>query len=234
MPGHRVFARVRLAPDRQTTLPVPAPPIEPGNRGFYYRFESLDADDPKPIELRAVVESTEETASNDYLVNIWFWADKARRYATKGATFGISYGGIIGEGEVLLEIGLADQTGSSSVEFSLTARQRQVMRAGLLEWGGPSNCTSAMARAMGFKSVETLFEQSDRLRERLRHSEPLSEADWARSLLATEICFASSLGSRDDWQVTTGFSDVDTIELLRELQRRLASATAKLRAGELF
>ena len=51
----------------------------------------------------------------------------------------------------------------------------------------------------------------------------LSAADWARTLLASEIVFVSDLaGSGVEWQTTTGRSDEATIRTLRSIQRKLA------------
>lgn len=48
--------------------------------------------------------------------------------------------------------------------------------SGINEWGGPSRCSDAMARAIGFESVENLFDQGPRLREHLKFGEPMSTA----------------------------------------------------------
>jgi hypothetical protein len=48
---------------------------------------------------------------------------------------------------------------------------------------------------------------------------PLTQVDWARVLLATEIVFVSDLmGSGVEWPTTTGLSDESTI---RTIQRNL-------------
>jgi hypothetical protein len=50
----------------------------------------------------------------------------------------------------------------------------------------------------------------------------LSRDDWRRVLLATEVVFASDVfGSGLDWSTTTGFSDADSISLLRSIQRKM-------------
>jgi hypothetical protein len=93
------------------------------------------------------------------------------------------------------------------------------------EWGGPAACTDAMARAMGFGSVRDLFDESERLLAALRTRRPLSRWDWTRTLLATEIVFASDVvGSGVEWTITTGLDDVRTLQALRELQRKLVKA----------
>ncbi len=106
--------------------------------------------------------------------------------------------------------------------------------SGINEWGGPSSCSTAMAQAMGFKGVKNLFDEGQRLREHLRFGELMSTADWARALLATEVCFSSSLGSTIDWETTTGFRDDRTIKLIRGLQIKLAEVRNAMRKGDLF
>jgi hypothetical protein len=110
-----------------------------------------------------------------------------------------------------------------TVEIPLTDEERRLLRAGLAEWGGPAHCTEEFAVAMGFKDVEDLISQRDRLSQALANGESLSRADWARTLLATELAFVSDLiGSGVEWSTTTGFADVDTIRLLRGVQRKVA------------
>lgn len=80
---------------------------------------------------------------------------------------------------------------------------------------------------MGFSGVADLFEQGSRLTRALEAAQPLSRRDWTRTLLATEIVFASDvLGSGIDWQSTVGWSDEETITVLRELQLKLMRAGA--------
>jgi hypothetical protein len=47
-----------------------------------------------------------------------------------------------------------------------------------------------MAVAMGFESEDDLLRQAGRIREALRQKQPLTQQDWTRTLLATEIAFA--------------------------------------------
>jgi len=109
------------------------------------------------------------------------------------------------------------------VAIPLSDQERQLLRTGLAEWGGPAHATDEFAIAMGFKGVDDLLSQRDRLSQALAGGEPLSRLDWKRVLLATELAFASDvIGSGVEWPTTTGFSDVDTIRLLRGVQRKVA------------
>ena len=96
------------------------------------------------------------------------------------------------------------------------------MNRGLVEWGGPAYCTDALAVAMGFDNVADLAVQRDRLLRSLDAGAALSRWDWTRTLLATEIVFASDVvGSGFEWPTTTGLSDASSLEVLRGLQRKL-------------
>lgn len=113
------------------------------------------------------------------------------------------------------------------LDAPLTDKEWVFLRCGLHEWEGPAHCTEEFARAMGFGNVEGLIEEGRRLRAHLGRHEPLSWPDWKRALLATEIVFASDVvGSGCDWQSTTGFSDEESIQLLRSIQRKLMKAMA--------
>ena len=113
------------------------------------------------------------------------------------------------------------------IAIELTADERRLLSAGLIEWSGPARCTDSFARAMGFADVEDLFLQSKRLVPALRDGQPLSRRDWTRALLATEVVFVSDVvGSGSDWQATVGWSDEATIHILRQLQRTLRHAHA--------
>ncbi|KAA8882042.1 hypothetical protein F3087_38960 [Nocardia colli] len=114
------------------------------------------------------------------------------------------------------------------VAVDLSDDEREILRRGLGEWGGPARSTEALAVAMGFASVADLYEQGRRLRAALNSKEPLSAADWRRALVATEFVFASNVfGSGVDWQITTGIRDEETIRILRGLQRKLGRAVGR-------
>jgi hypothetical protein len=109
------------------------------------------------------------------------------------------------------------------LDVVLTVAERELLAQGLLEWGGPAHCTEALAAAMGFASVEDLLRGSGpRIARAIRARAALSRADWRRALLATEIVFVSDVvGSGIDWSTTTGLEDSATIQLLRQVQRKL-------------
>ena len=104
----------------------------------------------------------------------------------------------------------------------LSADERDLLREGLVQWGGPASLTEALAIAMGFAGVDDFFVQSNRLRGALENGEGLSNVDWTRALLATEIVFASdTIGAGVEWSTVTRFHDSETLVILRGLQRKL-------------
>jgi len=112
-----------------------------------------------------------------------------------------------------------------SVEVALDAEERRMLRCGLTEWGGPARCTEEMAVALGFQGVDDLHATGHQIAEALEAREPLTQLDWVRALLATEVAFASDVvGSGVEWAVTTGLTDRDALAVLRRLQRKIPKA----------
>lgn len=104
----------------------------------------------------------------------------------------------------------------------LTEDETRLLRRALLEWGGPARCGDQLAVGMGFANAQDLVDRTDALRDALGDDAPLSPADWARVLLATEIVFVSDLaGTGVEWPTTTGLADEPTIRMLRSVQRKL-------------
>ena len=105
----------------------------------------------------------------------------------------------------------------------VTESEVALLSRALLEWGGPARCSDRLAAGMGFADERDLLRQCQRLRNALAQDAPLGAADWARTLLATEIVFVSDLAGSDvEWRTTTGRDDETTIRTLRVIQRKLA------------
>lgn len=105
----------------------------------------------------------------------------------------------------------------------LTVEETGFLRRALLEWGGPAHSTEEFAVAMGFMGTRDLLVQCRRIRSALAEDEPLAPIDWARTLLAVEIVFISDvMGSGYEWVTTTGYSDTETIRMIRSIQRKLS------------
>ncbi|WP_082057025.1 GNAT family N-acetyltransferase [Psychromicrobium lacuslunae] len=110
----------------------------------------------------------------------------------------------------------------SMVEIALEDEERELLRHGLLQWLGPAHCSESMAVAMGFDGVDDLYVQGERITKALRTRSQLSRFDWTRTLLATEIVFASDVvGAAWDWEAVAPFSDHYSLKILRKIQRKL-------------
>ncbi len=122
-------------------------------------------------------------------------------------------------------------TGSDDlVNFDLSGDEREFLREGLSQWGGPAGCTEELAVAMGFDSVHDLLSETKRLVVAVSTGTPMSARDWARTLVCAEIDFASDVfGAGVEWETVTALSDTDSLQLLRSIQRKLVGAVhAKL------
>jgi hypothetical protein len=69
------------------------------------------------------------------------------------------------------------ETMGEPIGLELTDDERAVLRAGLVEWGGPARVTEELAFAMGFRDQADLFSEGDRITHRLERMEPLSSLD---------------------------------------------------------
>lgn len=108
------------------------------------------------------------------------------------------------------------------VEF--TPAERSVLRAGLHQWLGPARCTDVVAVIIGFPNWDDFRAQIGPLVAALERSQPLTGEDWRRILVSAEVSFGSDvLGSGVEWPTLTGMADVETLDVLRGLQRKLAA-----------
>lgn len=106
--------------------------------------------------------------------------------------------------------------------YDLMSIERDVLRCGLIYWGGPGRFTEQLAVAVGFSSIDNLSAESDRILEAISRSQPLTHIDWFRALLTTEIVFMSdTLGAGEEWGLVTGIPDQVAFDTLRRLQSRL-------------
>lgn len=118
-----------------------------------------------------------------------------------------------------------DESGTIDVMHAdLTEGERRLLREGLAQWGGPARPTNELAVALGFADLSDFDDQRDRLSDSLAKGETLSSLDATRALAATEIVFASDVfGAGVEWSTVTGFTDAETIAVLRQLQRKLVT-----------
>jgi hypothetical protein len=111
----------------------------------------------------------------------------------------------------------------SGNELQLSVIEIDLLRVGLLQWGGPANATNELAVAMGFGDSTSMVQDCMQMRRSLELYGALTPRDWTRALLALELAFASDLvGAGYEWSTTTGLSDEGTLRSLRSVQRKLA------------
>jgi hypothetical protein len=82
------------------------------------------------------------------------------------------------------------------LHVQLNVDERAVLRAGLLDWGGPARPTDALAVAMGFTDAAALPREAWALWEQIDRSSSLTADDWRRVLLAVEFVFVSDVVAR--------------------------------------
>lgn len=109
------------------------------------------------------------------------------RYAIDEATLDVWYSSVVGTGRI--EVVLATPPKNGRISIELTDEERILFRAGVLDWGGPANCTDELAREMGFTTVADLLMEGHRQSEVLKFNGPLSLIDWRRYVVAAETCF---------------------------------------------
>jgi len=118
---------------------------------------------------------------------------------------------------------------TQEVSVQLSEPERELLRAGALQWFGPARPTQELATAMGFADVPALRAEMKRLRDRITPQSALSPLDWTRLIVATEIAFISDVfGAGFEWSTTSGIPDAEALSLLRSLQRRLVGTYAPM------
>ncbi|WP_433731906.1 DUF2716 domain-containing protein [Actinoplanes sp. CA-051413] len=106
---------------------------------------------------------------------------------------------------------------------SLTPVERLLLRFGMTEWERPDGDREAVVDLLGYRDRNALRSDVPRLVGLLDALRPVSRRECRRLLLATELAFASeTLGWSRDWTSDTGFTDRDTITVLRGIQEKLA------------
>lgn len=109
----------------------------------------------------------------------------------------------------------------------LSADEREFLIQGLVQWGGPATCTDDIARVIGFSGEADFRAGAKRIVGMLREASPMSGEDWTRALVATELVYASDrYGAGVEWETVSGWGDVESIHMLRGLQRRLVAVGA--------
>lgn len=111
------------------------------------------------------------------------------------------------------------------VSIDLTDEERHMLYYGLIDWGGPSECTESLAVAMGFSGLDDLDREGPRIAAVILAREALPVRDWSRALFSTEVIYASEVvGTGSEWGVVQGGTDAHWIDVLRSLQRKVPTS----------
>lgn len=117
-------------------------------------------------------------------------------------------------------------TPSEAKFFDLTDDERLLLLSGLMEYGGPAYGAPLVAPIVGAASKDDFSRLTDRLYAAIEDGRALSDLDWARALVLTEICWASNLlGAASDFG--TNMSDGRALAALRSLQRKMSSGAMR-------
>ena len=108
------------------------------------------------------------------------------------------------------------------VHIDLTDDERVLLVQGLNEYGGPGRGAPLLTPLVGLSTAGEFDQLRYRLMTAIEHGGALSDLDWARALVLTEISWASDLlGSGIDF--STSMRDEKAIVVLRGLQRKISS-----------
>ena len=108
------------------------------------------------------------------------------------------------------------------IHVDLTGDERDLLTFGLNEYLGPAAGAPILAPLVGARNTQEFFELLNRLMSAIETRQALSELDWIRALLLTEISWASDiLGAASEIQTT--IRDERALPLLRSLQRKLVT-----------
>jgi hypothetical protein len=113
---------------------------------------------------------------------------------------------------------------SDLIEIDLTEDERFLIFHGLNEYSGlAKDGKPLLASLFGTSTVDEFNALVYRLRAAIEDREPLSELDWARALLLTEICWGSDLlGAGPEFE--TNIDDEKALPLLRSLQYKISNS----------
>jgi hypothetical protein len=112
---------------------------------------------------------------------------------------------------------------SELVAIDLTDDERLLVVHGLNEYfGAAKRGWSLLTPLVGLSSTDEFSALVSRLLEAVEDKKPLTDLDWARALLLTEICWGSQLlGAGLDF--ASNIRDEKAAPLLRSIQRKVSS-----------
>jgi hypothetical protein len=108
------------------------------------------------------------------------------------------------------------------VTIELSDAERDFMFRNLGEWDGPARGTALLLSMFGLSTTNALRDMARRLGKAIRGGIALTNLDWARALVLTEIAWGSDLlGAGLD--ANTRSFDVEAVGLLRSIQYKISS-----------
>jgi hypothetical protein len=111
---------------------------------------------------------------------------------------------------------------SELVAADLSERERKFIWEALHQWVWSATGKPFPFQVLGLSNWEEFNELTGRLAHAVTGGESLSDVDWARVLFLAECSWASSVvGAGLDFEIVTGFSDMEALTLLRGLQRKI-------------
>jgi hypothetical protein len=124
---------------------------------------------------------------------------------------------------VVCKANVEAMTDPELVAIDLTDDERMLMILGLNEYfGAAKRGWPLLVPLLGLSSTDEFRTLLYQLMEAIESKKPLSDLDWVRALLLTEICWASQvLGAGIDF--ATNVRDEKAAPLLRSIQRKVSS-----------
>jgi hypothetical protein len=113
------------------------------------------------------------------------------------------------------------------VAIDLTHDERQFVVLSINEWSGSAHGALLLLTVFGLSTKDEFDGMVIRLRDAIALSKPLSDLDWARALLLTEISWGSTLLGADVTASNTNFRDPIAVELLRSIQYKISSGARR-------
>lgn len=96
-------------------------------------------------------------------------------------------------------------------------------------WGVSGRPTSYLVVAMGFVSLDGFGDEVVRIRDLVVDRRPMTRMEWTRAMAATEVIFGSEVfGAGTQWPAMTGYTDEESIAMVRRIQLKLTQARARV------
>ena len=111
------------------------------------------------------------------------------------------------------------------VTFDLEPDEVAMLCDGLTDWFGPLEIGERLAVALGFRGVEDMRTESDRIARAIATGQPLPARDWSRAVAATGVAF---FDEADEWTSIRGGTDAHWVGVLRRIQRKVPCSLLQL------